>query len=149
MKRIGVLFPGQGSQYVGMGKKLFDRFDEVRDLYAKADAVLGFPLSDLCFNGPEEELRQTYNTQPALLLTCYAVWRVLRKEVPFEPFLLAGHSLGEYTALLASGFFSFEDALAITRKRGLLMEESCPKGKGGHGGALQLGQATTATGVAL
>jgi [acyl-carrier-protein] S-malonyltransferase len=131
MKKIGIVFPGQGSQYVGMGKKLYDRFEEVRGLFAMADSVLGFPISELCFNGPEEELRQTFNTQPALLLTCYAVWRVLRKEIEFTPYLFAGHSLGEYTALLASGFFAFEDALKMTRKRGLFMEESCPEGKGG------------------
>ncbi len=131
MKKIGVVFPGQGSQYVGMGKRLYDQFQDVRDLYAVADSALGFSLSGLCFDGPEEELRQTFNTQPALLLTCYAVWHVLRKETGFEPHVLAGHSLGEYTALLASGFFAFEDALRITRKRGFLMEESCPKGKGG------------------
>jgi [acyl-carrier-protein] S-malonyltransferase len=131
MKKIGVVFPGQGSQYVGMGKRLYDQFEDVRVLYHTADAVLGFAITDLCFNGPEEELRQTYNTQPALLLTSYAVWHVLKKETQLTPFLLAGHSLGEYTAMLASGFFSFEDALKITRKRGLFMEESCPKGKGG------------------
>ncbi len=131
MKKIGIVFPGQGSQYVGMGKKLYDRFDEIKELFGTADRVLGFPITDLCFSGPEEELRQTYNTQPALLLTCYAVWEVLKKETQLTPFLFAGHSLGEYTALLAAGYFTFEDALNITRKRGLLMEESCPKGKGG------------------
>ena len=131
MKKTGVVFPGQGSQYVGMGKKLYDRFEDVRALYRTADAALGFPITELCFNGPEEDLRQTYNTQPALLLTSYAVWQVLTKETQLTPYLFAGHSLGEYTAMLAAGFFAFEDALKITRKRGLLMEESCPKGKGG------------------
>jgi len=131
MKRIGVVFPGQGSQYVGMGKKLYDRFSEVKDLFAAADKALGFSISELVLNGPEEELRQTFNTQPALLLASYAVWRILQNETKLSPYLISGHSLGEYTALLASGYFSFEDALRITRKRGLLMEESCPKGKGG------------------
>ena len=131
MKKAGILFPGQGSQYVGMGKGLYDRFEEVRRLYERADAVFGFSISDLCFHGPEEELRQTYNTQPALLLTCYAVWQVLKNETGIRPHLFAGHSLGEYTAMLASGFFAFEDALRITRKRGFFMEEACPKGKGG------------------
>ena len=131
MKKTGVVFPGQGSQYVGMGKKLYDRFEDVQALYRTADEVLGFSITDLCFNGPEEELRQTFNTQPALLLTSYAVWEVLKKETGLTPYLFAGHSLGEYTAMLATGFFSFEDALRITRKRGLFMEESCPKGKGG------------------
>lgn len=131
MKKIGVVFPGQGSQYVGMGKKLYDRFDEVKELFAAADKALGFSISQLVFNGPEEELRQTFNTQPALVLVSYAVWRMFQKETKLVPHLVSGHSLGEYTALLASGYFTLEDALKVTRKRGLLMEESCPKGKGG------------------
>jgi len=131
MKKTGIVFPGQGSQYIGMGRDLYDRFDYVRDMFATADRVLGFPMTDLCFNGPEDELRQTYNTQPSLLLVGYAVYVVLRNEAGVTPFLVAGHSLGEYTALAASGFFTFEEALSITRKRGLFMEEACPKGKGG------------------
>ena len=131
MKKIGVVFPGQGSQYVGMGKKLYDRFDEVKELFAAANKALGFSISELVLNGPEEELRQTYNTQPALVLVSYAVWNLLQNETKLSPYLVSGHSLGEYIALLASGYFTFEDALTITRKRGLLMEESCPKGKGG------------------
>jgi [acyl-carrier-protein] S-malonyltransferase len=131
MKKIGIVFPGQGSQYVGMGKKLYDRFDFVKEYFARADKALGFSITDLCFNGPEDELRQTYNTQPSLLLIGYVVWQVLKDQTGIKPYVMAGHSLGEYTALLASGFFTFEDALAITRKRGLFMEEACPKGKGG------------------
>ena len=131
MKKIGIVFPGQGSQYVGMGKKLHDRFDDVKGLFNTADATLGFSITNLCFNGPEDELRQTYNTQPAVLLVSYVIWHVLKKEMDIEPYLASGHSLGEYAALLVSGFFNFEDALRITRKRGLLMEESCPKGRGG------------------
>jgi len=131
MKKMGIVFPGQGSQYVGMGKKLHDRFDDVKGLFNTADATLGFSITNLCFNGPEDELRQTYNTQPAVLLVSYVIWHVLKKEMDIEPYLASGHSLGEYTALLVSGFFNFEDALRITRKRGLLMEESCPKGRGG------------------
>jgi [acyl-carrier-protein] S-malonyltransferase len=131
MKKIGIVFPGQGSQHVGMGKGLYDRFEYVRDLFKTADKTLGFPITKLCFEGPEDELRQTYNTQPALLLVSYAVYQVLKAQTNIVPYLVAGHSLGEYTALLASGFFKFEDALMITRKRGLFMEEACPKGKGG------------------
>jgi [acyl-carrier-protein] S-malonyltransferase len=131
MKKIGIVFPGQGSQYVGMGKKLYGSFDFVKEYFARADKALGFSITDMCFNGPEEELRQTCNTQPSLVLIGYVVWQVLKDQTGIKPYLMAGHSLGEYTALLASGFFTFEDALAITRKRGLFMEEACPKGKGG------------------
>jgi [acyl-carrier-protein] S-malonyltransferase len=131
MKRVGIVFPGQGSQYVGMGKKLYDQFEDVKRLFAKADEVLGFSITDLCFNGPDDELRQTYNTQPALVLASYASWQILKKGTGLTPLFVAGHSLGEYTALCVSGYFTFEDALKMTRKRGLLMEESCPKGKGG------------------
>lgn len=131
MKKIGVVFPGQGSQYVGMGKDLYDNFDFVREYFSRADKALGFSISDMCFNGPEDQLRQTYNTQPALVLVGYAVWQVLKEKTGIKPCLVAGHSLGEYTALLVSGYFTFEDALTITRKRGFFMEEACPKGKGG------------------
>ena len=112
-------------------RNLYDSFDFVKEYFARADKALGFSITDLCFNGPEDELRQTYNTQPSLLLIGYVVWQVLKDQTGIKPYLMAGHSLGEYTALLASGFFTFEDALAITRKRGLFMEEACPKGKGG------------------
>jgi len=131
MKKIGVVFPGQGSQKVGMGKKLYENFDYIKSIYKKADEVLGFSITELCFNGPEDELRKTFNTQPALLLTSYAIWNVLKEKTDIKPAFVAGHSLGEWTALLESGFFTFQEALMLTRKRGLFMEEACPKGKGG------------------
>ncbi|HOJ43673.1 MAG TPA: ACP S-malonyltransferase [Syntrophorhabdaceae bacterium] len=131
MKKIGVVFPGQGSQKVGMGKKLYENFDYIKSIYKKADEVLGFSITELCFNGPEDELRKTFNTQPALLLTSYAIWNVLKEKTDIKPAFVAGHSLGEWTALLVSGFFTFQEALMLTRKRGLFMEEACPKGKGG------------------
>ncbi len=131
MKKIGALFPGQGSQYVGMGKKLYERFEGVRALFDAADKAAGLSLTDLCMNGPEDELRKTYNTQPAILLASLAVWTVLEKEAGIAPALLAGHSLGEYTALVASGALKLGDGIRLTRKRGLLMEEACPAGTGG------------------
>jgi [acyl-carrier-protein] S-malonyltransferase len=131
MKKIGALFPGQGSQYIGMGKKLYERHQSVRALFDAADKAVGLSLTSLCMNGPEEELRKTYNTQPAILLASYAIWTVLEKEVGITPALLAGHSLGEYTALVASGALSLEDGVRLTRKRGFLMEEACPAGTGG------------------
>jgi len=131
MKKVGALFPGQGSQYVGMGKKLYERFESVRALFAAADKAVGFSLSDVMFNGPEEELRKTYNTQPAILLASYASWTIFEQETKAVPALLAGHSLGEYTALVVSGALSIEDGVRLTRTRGLLMEEACPAGTGG------------------
>jgi len=131
MKKIGVIFPGQGSQYVGMGKELYDRFDYVRELFETADKAVGFDLSGLCFNGPEEELRKTFNTQPAILLVSFAAWTALNRHMEIRPLLFAGHSLGEYSALLASGFFTLADAIRLTNKRGAFMEAACPAGLGG------------------
>lgn len=128
--KVAYLFPGQGSQYVGMGKKMFDAFPEAREIFQAADEVLGFSLSQLCFNGPEEELQKTINAQPAILTVSIACLKILEKE-GVKADVSAGHSLGEYSALVAAGVFTFAEALKIVRKRGQFMQEAIPLGKGG------------------
>lgn len=127
--KIAFVFPGQGSQYVGMGKELSRNYKVAKDIFDKADQTLGFSLSTLCFEGPKEELQITFNTQPALLATSIAILSVLN-EFGLKPDVVAGHSLGEYTAVVAAGALTFEDALLIVRKRGLYMEEAVPAGQG-------------------
>lgn len=117
MKKIGFLFPGQGSQAVGMGKDALERNAAAADLFREADKTLGFGLSALCLNGPEDELKQTENTQPALYLASAATLEVI-KEAGIKPHAVAGHSLGEYTALYAAGVFDFETGLRLVRTRG-------------------------------
>ena len=123
MAKTAFVFPGQGAQYVGMGKDLYDRFPEARQVFDAADSILRFPLSKLCFEGPEEELVLTANTQPALFTTSIACLRLLEKH-GIEPDVTAGHSIGEYAALVAAGVLEFEDALPLVRKRGELMQEA-------------------------
>ncbi len=127
--KIAFIFPGQGSQAVGMGADLCRGFSEARQSYEEASAVLGFDVAKLSFEGPKEELDSTVNTQPCLLAAEYAAYRVLMRE-GVKPDLLAGHSLGEYTAVVASGALSFSSALRITRMRAKLMQEAVPEGMG-------------------
>lgn len=129
MKKIALIFPGQGSQTVGMGKQLADLYPEVQQMFNKADEKLGFPLSEIIFEGPQEQLTLTVNTQPALLTTCMAIYERF-KQSGIIPSYVAGHSLGEYTALVASESISFEDAVYTVRKRGEFMEEAVPAGIG-------------------
>ena len=126
MNTWAALFPGQGSQRVGMGQDLWERFSLAKELFDRADESLGFKISGLCFEGPEEKLRLTAFTQPAILAVSYVVFRLMG----IEPGLAAGHSLGEYSALVAAGSLTFEDALRLVHKRGRYMQEAVPVGTG-------------------
>lgn len=129
-EKIAVLFPGQGSQAVGMGKDLFDNYSAAREVFEEADAALGFKLSEMCFAGDETDLQLTANTQPAILTTSVAAYRALRSEgFPLATFG-AGHSLGEYSALVAAGVLDFADAVRTVRRRGTYMQEAVPTGVG-------------------
>jgi [acyl-carrier-protein] S-malonyltransferase len=121
MGTTAFLFPGQGSQYVGMAKDLYEQHPEARALFEQADAVVGFPLSKICFDGPEEELKQTKNTQPAIFLHSIAIARIHHGE---RASMAAGHSLGEYSALVYAGALTFEDGLRLVRLRGELMQQA-------------------------
>ena len=129
MIKTAFLFPGQGSQSVGMGKSLIEKFSVAADVFSEADRALGFSISKLCFEGPEEELRKTVNTQPAILTVSIAACRVLQEQ-GIEPDIAAGHSLGEYSALVAAGVLDFADAVRLVNKRGQFMQEAVPLGEG-------------------
>ncbi|WJH33240.1 ACP S-malonyltransferase [Paenibacillus sp. CC-CFT747] len=129
MGKVAFVFPGQGAQAVGMGKDVYDSHPGAKEIFERADAALGFRLSELIFNGPDEELKQTYNTQPALLTTSVAILEAL-KDKGIEPAYTAGHSLGEYSALVAAGALTFEDAVRTVRSRGEFMEQAVPGGQG-------------------
>jgi [acyl-carrier-protein] S-malonyltransferase len=128
MANIAVIFPGQGSQVVGMGRDFYDRYPRARGVFEEADRVLNEPLSKLCFEGPSEELQLTANTQPALLAVSIAIWSLLHEAI--QPSYVAGHSLGEYTALVVAGAFRFSDAVKLVRNRGRFMQEAVAVGQG-------------------
>ena len=130
MKKVGMVFPGQGSQYVGMGKDLCERFPSAREVYEEANDALGYDITSLCFQGPEEDLQLTANTQPAILTTSIAALRVMQVEREIVPLAAAGHSLGEYGALVASGGLRFADAVRLVHLRGKFMQEAVPVGVG-------------------
>ena len=131
---FSVIFPGQGSQMVGMGKEFYDKFDLVKNLFKEADETLSFPLSKLILEGPKEELNLTANTQPAIFLISYSIFNVIKYEFNIDlnnAKYFAGHSLGEYSALSCAGYLNFSNTLSILRIRGDAMQNSVPRGEGG------------------
>ena len=131
---FSLIFPGQGSQTVGMGKEFYEKFDRVKNIFNKADEVLNFPIKKLILEGPKDQLDLTENTQPAIFLVGYSIFTLLTKEFAFDDTkvkFFAGHSLGEYTALTSAGFLNFDETLTILKKRGQAMQSSVPKGEGG------------------
>ncbi len=142
MRPIAFVFPGQGSQYVGMGRDLYEAYPEARAVFDEADEILGFPLSKLCFEGPAEELNDTVNTQPAIFTMSVACLRALNPLLSLDPLFVAGHSLGEYTALVAAGALDFADGLKLVRERGRLMKEAGEKNPGGMAAIIGLDAGT-------
>jgi [acyl-carrier-protein] S-malonyltransferase len=138
VSQTAFLFPGQGSQYVGMGRDLYEAYPEAQSTFDQADKVLGFALSDLCFNGPEETLQDTINTQPAIFVTSVALLRALESNKLQAPGFVAGHSLGEYSALVAAGAMDFAAGLQLVRERGRLMKEAGERSPGGMAAVLGL-----------
>src|SRR5271165_5898619 len=134
---IAFLFPGQGSQAVVMGKELAALYPVAQETFDEADAALGYKLSQLCFEGPEDQLKLTEITQPAILTVSVAAWRVLQSKA-ITPSYVAGHSLGEYSALVAAGTLSFADAVRTVRNRGKYMQEAVPVGLGAMAAILSL-----------
>ncbi len=139
--RCAYLFPGQGSQYVGMGSEFYATSPAARAVFAQADGILGIALSQLCFDGPPEELDDTFNTQPAILATSIAALRALEEQREgTSPLYVAGHSMGEFSALVAAGALSFEDGLKLVRERGRLMKQADERSPGGMAAVIGLGR---------
>jgi len=143
LKNTAFIFPGQGSQYAGMGMDICDQSERAREVFYTTDKTLDFPLSRICFHGPEDELKLTANTQPALLTLSIALWELLQdKEI--RPTACAGHSLGEYSALVAAGVIPFEDAVKLVRHRGEYMQDAVPVGVGAMAAVMGLDSNTVA-----
>jgi [acyl-carrier-protein] S-malonyltransferase len=138
MRKIAFIFPGQGSQYPGMGKELADTYRVSRQVFEEADDALGFKISEICFSGSEEELKLTANTQPAILTTSIAILRAVEQETDLKPDYLAGHSLGEFSALVGSGTMSLSDAVRTVRARGFFMQDAVPVGTGAMAAVLSI-----------
>ncbi len=141
-EKIGVLFPGQGSQFVGMGKDLYDKFPSAKQVFENANDTLGYPLTEICFAGPEEKLTRTFYAQPAIFVTSLAAWTVLKEKFPdLVPGFSAGLSLGEFTALVAAGSISPEEGLKLVQKRAEAMERAAEKTPGTMASILGMGEA--------
>jgi len=144
--KVAYVFPGQGSQWVGMGRNLYDNFDSAKAVFDRADQALGFPLSRLCFEGPEDELRQTINAQPAIVVVSFACFEALKAAISSNgirpPVFVAGHSLGEYTALATTRVLDFADTVYLTRERGRLMHEAGINRPGGMVAIIGLDEAS-------
>ncbi len=141
MNKLAFIFPGQGSQTVGMGKEFYDNYDIAKSMFKEADDALGYSIMDMCFNGPEESLKLTANTQPAILTISVIAAAILR-EHGIEPEIVGGHSLGEYSALVSAGALKFADAVYLVNRRGTYMQEAVPVGEGGMAAVIGLDRET-------